>query len=136
MQETHFYLLCGLAGLVLHVSMKYGTIRNDAKLRNAPLNMKMYLSLEWVGILCSGLPIVIWLMLYGEVTNKYPTLHGMMRITFFVVGMWGAYICQKLDGGAKKWIDSFIEAKTDVTDIITDINKETKDKSEETEIEK
>lgn len=115
----HLYLLCGLAGVVAHILLKYQTLRDDAAAANVHIDFKMYIKKDFVGMLLSVLAVFIWHLIFGEVAEKYKDLHSYIRISFVAVGLGGAYGLQKIDNNCKKYIRKFIDEKTNIADKLT-----------------
>lgn len=116
MQDNHFYILCGMCGVIVHTLMKFQSLAKDAEKANIKLSFKQFVVNDWAGMLLAIVPVFVWLMTFAEAANKYPALRDYIRISFFLVGMVGSYALQQISSKSKEWIREVIDRKTNIAD--------------------
>ncbi len=113
MDEKLLFLLTGIAGFIFHSLLKLKSL-NDAA-NDASVHFDIYrdyiLKDRW-GIIAAFLSPFIWLILFGEMAAKYPSIKEFALTSFFVMGALGSYILQLILGRAKRQIRNVVNDKT------------------------
>lgn len=118
--NTLYFLLCGFLGVIFYHLLKYNGLSTDAKKLNVTLTFKQYIQTDWVAIMLSFLSVVIWLLCFGEVAEKYPLLQTYARVSFVCMGAIGTYVISLVFSKAKVYIRNVMDKKSDIADNKTD----------------
>jgi hypothetical protein len=116
--------MLGMGGVLFHCLLKMKRLKEEAISANVKFNWyDTYVKKSYIAIILSFLSVFLWFMLFGEWEKKYPSISGIRRTLFVVSGFSGSYIIQfVLDGltnSAKKYIQKFVDVKSNVSDITT-----------------
>jgi uncharacterized membrane protein YuzA (DUF378 family) len=111
-----FYLSAGLLGVISQVLIAYQSLSKDARKANTQLPFVQFLKNDWVGMALAVIPVLVWMLTFGELAEHYPLLEEYTRISFFLVGLAGSYGLQKVFSRSKEWIRDVIDRKTDIAD--------------------
>lgn len=111
-QILHF-ILAGVAGVLFHCLLKLNSLLKDARVANIAFNSwKDYWLKDAVSILMSFLSVGIWLLIFGEIAAKYPSLESFAITSFVVMGAIGSYLIQLGLSRAKRQVRQVIDQKT------------------------
>lgn len=117
MSEIFFYAIIGVAGVLFHSLIKLNGLVKDAQVGNVSFHpWEDYWKRDAVSIIMSLLSVGVWLLLFGEVAERYPAIKGFTRTSFFVMGALGSWAIQLGLGGAKKYIRGIVDIKTNIAD--------------------
>lgn len=118
MTTDQFYLiLCGLAGVLFHCTLKLKSLLTDAQKANMNFNWyRDYVYKDFPSILLSLLSVMIWHFIFSEVADKYKAIEDFARVSFVTMGAIGSYLIQFGLSKAKKQIRDTIDKKTDIAD--------------------
>lgn len=119
MNELFIYALIGIAGVLFHSLIKLNGLLKDAQVGNVPFHpVQDYWVRDFVSIALSLLSVGVWLLLFGEVAEKYPAIKGFTRTSFFVMGAIGSWAIQLGLGRAKNFIRGVVDVKTNKADSL------------------
>lgn len=113
-------IIIGLLSFVFVTLTRMQSLKKYAEVANVEFKPKKYFEKEWIGLLASIVPIIMWMYLYPEVAAKYPAIQGWLTTSFAVMGACGSWIFQKFLGSTKKWIHGIVDIKTDIADSKTE----------------
>jgi len=88
------YFLAGLLGLLFVTIAMAISFQNDAVKANVEFSFQKYFQREALNILLSVVSVLAWLVLFGEVAEKYPGIQNFIRCSFFAMGAIGSWAIQ------------------------------------------
>lgn len=120
MNEPIVLVICGIAGVLFQCLFKLDSLAKLSRAGNVPFNWKKdYLQKDSVAIMLAFLSVVIWYLIFGEVSAKYSWIAGLKRVSFVLMGAIGSFVIQFALGKAKDAIIKVIDVKTNVADKVT-----------------
>lgn len=118
MQENLIVIICGISGVLFQCLLKLRSLLKDAQAANVNFNAwKDYWKHDAVSIILAFIPVVIWYMVFAEVSAKYEALVNLKRVSFVLIGGVGSYALQLIFGTAKDKIRSIIDKKTNELNV-------------------
>lgn len=109
-------LLCGFLGVFCDCCMKAQGLKTKAKVGNISFKIKDYLADDYISIAFAFASIFVWLLIFGEVSTRYPQVIGYTRLSFVLFGGVGSHAIQYFFSVADKKIMNIIDKKTDIAD--------------------
>lgn len=117
MQENIIVIVCGIMGVVFQSMLKIRGLLKDAQVANVNWDWKKdYLKKDAPSIILAFLSVGIWYYIFGEISNRYPAIVDLKRVSFVLMGGVGSYLIQMAFGTAKDRIRKIVDRKTDVAD--------------------
>lgn len=118
MQENIIVIACGIFGVLFQCLLKLRSLLKDAQVANVNFNAwKDYWKRDAVSIILAFIPVIIWYMVFAEVSAKYESLVALKRVSFVLIGGVGSYALQLIFGTAKDKIRSVIDKKTNELNV-------------------
>lgn len=114
--DTLILLLAGFLGVTAHCLLKAESLKRDARTANMPFKFYDYLSNDYLGICLSFISVLIWVIIFPEVSIKYPVLENYIRGSFVLMGLSGSYLVQLISSRSKQEIRNVVNTKTDIAD--------------------
>lgn len=114
--EQLICMVLAILGVACHTLLKANGLKSDAKVANLEFSFKEYLLNDWISITLSILAGIAWVFLFDEAARNYPDIQNWLRGSFFVVGLSGSYLIQRLSNKTKKAINKAVDVKTDIAD--------------------
>lgn len=114
--ETLYYLLAGILGVLLQVTLNVKSLKKNASAANMQFIFKKYLNDDWPTIIGSFITIFLFALFLPEIVSIKPEALNFARIGFAFIGFTGSSVIQMLFSATSKKILSIIDLKTNIAD--------------------
>lgn len=115
-------LIAGLLGVLFMSVALAKTYQKNAVKANIEFSFRKFLAVEWLNLLGSLVGVLIWSFMYGEVSQKYPQIEGLVKTSFVVMGAIGSWALDYFFGRTKVWIRNIVDHKTNIADGVEKSN--------------
>lgn len=117
MKEEIIYILLSFFGVIAHSLVKAISLQKDYTVANKSFHVWTdYIKRDRLAISLSVVTCFAWYLLFGEAAEKVQYISSFPRLTFFVMGGMGSYVCQLVFSVSKKYIRSVVDRKTNIAD--------------------
>jgi hypothetical protein len=117
MKEESIYILLSIFGMLAHSLLKAMSLQKDYTVANKSFSIWTdYIKRDRLSLLLSLITCFAWYFLFHEAAVKVETISKFPRLTFFVMGGMGSYVCQLLFSVSKKYIRKVVDHKTNIAD--------------------
>lgn len=127
--ESFIVILLGIVGVAFNCTIKMMRLKGDADSANVKFSFGIYWRKDYIAIIAAFLSVAIWYGIFGEWAKKYPQIIDIKRTLFVVAGYSGSSIIQlafdKFTQSAKKYISSYVDVKTNISDMVTNVSPST-----------
>ena len=108
--------ICGVLGEIFHLVTKAQSIKESARVGNAPFKYKSFIADEFMAIISTLTMLIIAICLVDEFLTYEPKAQPYLKAGFIFLGYTGSSILVNTLGKAQQKINAIVDEKTNIAD--------------------